>query len=94
MDESIQVKRSSISENWGISMSYTKRWFHLYSREIIVSIYSANSGLLLVLAQVSKGSPAWLSGLRGGEAIATVNQWNTFLMERPEVEIEIIRHSD
>ena len=61
---------------------------------MIISIDSPNSGLLLVLAQVSKGSPAWLSGLRGGEAIATVNHWNTFLMERPEVELQIVRHSD
>ena len=48
-------------------------------------VSSSECGLLLVLGQVAEDSPAWQSGLRGGDAIVSVNEWKINLMDRPEV---------
>ena len=48
-------------------------------------VFSSECGLLLVLGQVAEDSPAWHSGLRGGDAIVSVNDWKINLMDRPEV---------
>ena len=36
---------------------------------------------------VTKDSPAWMCGLRDGDAIVSVNEWQITLMEKPEVGI-------
>ena len=46
---------------------------------------SAESGLLLLLMHVTKDSPAWMCGLRDGDAIVSVNEWQITLMDKPEV---------
>ena len=48
-------------------------------------LFSSESGLVLILVHVTKDSPAWACGLRDGDAIVTVNEWQITLMERPEV---------
>ena len=48
-------------------------------------LFSSESGLVLILVHVTKDSPAWMCGLRDGDAIVTVNEWQITLMERPEV---------
>ena len=47
---------------------------------------SDESGLLLLLMDVIKDSPAWLCGLRDGDAIVTINEWQITLMDKPEVK--------
>ena len=46
---------------------------------------SAEGGLLLLLMHVTKDSPAWMCGLRDGDAIVSVNEWQITLMDKPEV---------
>ena len=47
--------------------------------------HSTESGLQLLLIDVIKDSPAWTCGLRDGDAIVTVNEWQITLMDKPEV---------
>ena len=51
---------------------------------------SSECGLVLVLGNVIKDSPAWLCGLRDGDAIVTVNEWKITLMEQPEVTMIVL----
>ena len=66
-------------------MGFTSRYTRILLSTIIHDSDSDDDGLLLVLGEVDEESPAWQSGLRCGDAIVTVNDWKTNMMDRPEV---------
>eukprot|EP00091_Calanus_sinicus_P010812 TRINITY_DN24857_c0_g1_i1.p1 TRINITY_DN24857_c0_g1~~TRINITY_DN24857_c0_g1_i1.p1 ORF type:complete len:121 (-),score=32.33 TRINITY_DN24857_c0_g1_i1:106-444(-) len=69
-----EVKRGSMKEKWGLTLSYR----------------ITNFSLELVVTKVAKFSPADKVGLQEGNTITKVNDWKIEAMEHPQAALSII----
>ena len=69
-----EVKRGSMKEKWGVSLSYR----------------ITNFSLEVVVTKVAKFSPADKVGLQEGNTITRVNDWKIEAMEQPQAALGIL----